>query len=61
MPYNLVKKVNAFVNEMKLIGCDKFEANDDKNVDENDSEHKVNEDQDQQERESGSDECNVGF
>ena len=42
MPYNLVKKANVFIDEMKSLGDD--EANDDDELDENDFECKINED-----------------
>ena len=47
VPYNLVKRVNAFFDEMKSIGYVKFEANDDEELDDNDSGLKVNEYQNQ--------------
>ena len=35
MPYNWVKKINAFIGETKLIGVNKVRANDDEELDEN--------------------------
>ena len=46
---------------MKSIGYDVVEANDDEDLDENDSKLKVKEDLYQHERESGSDKCEVGY
>ena len=53
--YNLVKKVNAFTDEIKQIRDDEVKANDGKELDEN--ELQMNEDLDH--REIGSDECDV--
>ena len=52
VPYNLVKKVNAFIHEKKSILDDKVEANDEEAPDENDFELKINEDLHQHERKS---------
>ena len=61
MPYNLIEKADIFVDEMKSIGYDVVEANDDEVLDENDFEIKFNEDLDQHGREGGSGKCDVGY
>ena len=38
VPYHLVKKVNSFIDEMKSIGDDQVEANDNEEMDGNDFE-----------------------
>ena len=49
VPHNFVGKINVFINEIKSIGDNEVEANDDEALDEND----------QHKRESGCDECDV--
>ena len=46
---------------MKSTRDDEVEANDDKELDENEFELRINEDLDQRERESGSDDCDVNI
>ena len=43
MPYNLVKKVNSFINEIKSMGDNEVEANDDEEMDANDFELRLTE------------------
>ena len=58
-PYELVKEVNAFIDEMESIEDDELKANEYEQLDENELKFKFDEDLHQRERESRSDESDV--